>query len=281
MKTSINTLITALIVILLVSFSSCKEENKEAQNLLSSATAAYENNDLAKAKQLIDSIESNHPRAINERKQAYILLQKVRKGENDVEIKRCDSLLSMLQPQLDEMKKQFAIQQNKKYQDKGMYVPKIDPSFSGNSTGLRSGVMEDGDLILESVYNGGGKHAIVIVNTKDGNFAETKEEYGDGLNYRLGGTEIIRYTPMMENGVAKFIFDNQDQVITVSLRGQHTASYVLSNTSKNSIVQSYKLATLMKDIEDAKTSKEKAILRNQYLEKGGQDESSQTLSDTH
>lgn len=254
-----------LSIALVLLFPSCSEKDKDAQSYLDNAKELFQNGNLEAAQQKLDSIGTYYPKAIKQRKEAWTLLQDVRKGINDKTIKECDSLLSVYQLQLEDLKKQFTLVQNKKYQDKGTYIPKNDPAFAGFSTNLRSGVIEDGNMYIESTYIGGQQHNSLKLSTEDNKSVETQPETGDGLNYRFNGIETIRFTKITENGIFDFIIENQNQAITVTLQGGNTNKYLLSNQSKKSIILSYELSKLMKQIEETQKAKYKAITLNDYL----------------
>lgn len=242
-----------------------KQKDNQAQTWLNDANELYKNGKLDEAKQKLTSIDSIYPNAFKQRNEGLALLQKIRKQQNDLIITRSNSVLAILQPKLEELKKQFIFQKDSKYQIKGVFVPKNDPSLSGNATGLRSGVIEGNNLFIESVYVGAQKHTSVKLSTKDGKSAETKNEAGDGLNYRSGNLEIIRFTKMTDNGIVKFISENRNVPITVTLQGKQATSYMLSNAAKLSVEKSLELSELMTDIENAQIARYKAISLNDYL----------------
>ncbi|MDH6354138.1 hypothetical protein M2132_000460 [Dysgonomonas sp. PH5-45] len=246
----------------------CGDKNAQAKVLLENAQTAFESGNYEQAKQNLDSLNFNYPKAVEQRKEGMVLLQEIRRAMNDRQIKQCDSLLAIYSPQLEEMKTFFVLQQNKEYQDKGTYVPKGDPALSGFSTGLRSGVAEDGTMYVESVFLGGQQHNKLKVMTKDF-FAETLEETGDGLNYRFDDNgryyEIIRFMPNKENGIIRFIGDT-DEKITVQLMGKATSSYTLSAASKQSIAKSQQLSELIQKNDSLQNAKFKALTLNDYLD---------------
>lgn len=265
MGTAKNAIIIGFTIVFM--FASCgqKQKDSQAQTWLNDANELYKNGLLDEAKQKLASIDSIYPNAFKQRKEGLVLLQKIRKQQNDLVITHSDSILSVLQPKLEELKKQFIFQKDTKYQIKGVFVPKNDPSLSGNATGLRSGVIEGNNIFIESVYLGGQRHTSVKLTTKDGKLSETKNETGDGLNYRSGNVEIIRFTKMTENGIVKFISENRNIPITVTLQGKQSTSYLLSNASKLSIEKSLQLSDLMTEIENAQIARYKAISLNDYL----------------
>lgn len=247
--------------ILLASCSDNKE--KEAQTYLNEVKQMYAEGNYEAAKERLQKIDTFFPKAIKQRKEGYALLQEVRKGINDKQIVVSDSLSAIYTLQIEDLKKSFRFSKNAEYQSKGVYIPKNDPHSSNT---LRSGVIENGNMYIESVYTGSQKHSRLKVSTDGKTFAMTNDEYGDGLNYRLGGTEIIRFTRISANDVFDFIYNNRDKPIKVSLEGTNNITYNLSKESLASICLSYQLADAMLKLEKAQEAKLTAILLNEHLQ---------------
>ncbi|MDU1889696.1 MAG: hypothetical protein E6767_03320 [Dysgonomonas sp.] len=263
----------SIFIFLSVCFIACGSENNGARLHLESARTFYLNKDYNRAKQEIDSIRILYPKSVEERRQSLLLLDSVRYAENYKVIADCDSLINLFQPEVEETKKQFAYQRDKRYQETGAYIPK--ESFSDGyitGTNLRSGVTEEGLLFLESVFVGSSqKHNSLKLSTKDGLFIQSGIVTEDGANYRFTNMgksyEVIRFTGISENGMAKFIFSNVDKPLTATLSGAGNYSFVLSNSTKKSIAKSFQLSTLMLELDSLKTTKEKAEFHIYNLDK--------------
>lgn len=251
-------------------FFACSNENKGAKDMLANARKQYDAKEYTLAQQQLDSIHILFPEAVDERKAAIALLDSLRKDENTQIIAHCDSLITLYEFEADNKKKLFSYQRNEKYQDAGAYIPKESVTSFVNSTNLRSGVEENGKIYLESVYIGGQKHTKITVTTKDGSSAQSREVTDDGFNYQFEsmGTsrEVIKFDYLNENGVAKFIADNKDKPLTLTLGGKATSSYILNQSMKNAIAKSVALSDLMMAIDSLKTKKEEAEFKNYYLE---------------
>lgn len=90
MKYFIPTLAIALSV---VSFSSCKEENAEAKQLLESIRQDYESGNYDEALLTIDSLRHAYPTAINERKEALKIHQEASLKKAQANLAVTDSAL--------------------------------------------------------------------------------------------------------------------------------------------------------------------------------------------
>lgn len=259
-------------IFILLSFLlfACTSENEEAQRQLNTARQLYSQAEYALAKQTLDSLKANHPKAFPQLQAGILLLDSIRRGENEQIIAQCDSLISSFEPKVEQEKTKFSFQQNKQYQETGSYIPKESVTSSITSTTLRSGVEENGQLYIESVFIGGQKHNKIKILSKDGSFAESIPVNDDGLNYRfsnMGKTyEVIRFSGNKENGIAKFIFSNTNNPLSVTLDGQGRYTYTLSQQVKSAISKSYQLSVMMLQLDSLKTAKEKAEFHIYYLD---------------
>lgn len=261
------------LVLLFILLFACSKEENGAKSRLEAARLFYDQKEYALAKQEIDSINKLYPKAIEERQASLLLLDSVRRAENHQIISDCDSLILANSPELDKIKALFSFQRNKEYQETGSYIPK-ETASSGPITGtiLRSGVAEDGILYIENVFVGGKqKHNQIKVSKKDGTFVQSKPVTDDGFNYRFSNMgkeyEVIRFMGSNENGVAKFIYANNSDPLTVTLEGQGKYSYALSQTTKTAISKSYELSTMMLQLDSLKNAKEKAKFNIYNLDK--------------
>ena len=161
-------------IFILLSFLlfACTSENEEAQRQLNTARQLYSQAEYALAKQTLDSLKANHPKAFPQLQAGILLLDSIRRGENEQIIAQCDSLISSFEPKVEQEKTKFSFQQNKQYQETGSYISKESVTSSITSTTLRSGVEENGQLYIESVFIGGQKHNKIKILSKDGSFAE-------------------------------------------------------------------------------------------------------------
>ncbi len=264
--------IYCLILLSTCLFLSCGSEDKGAQDHLLMAREALIKNDFSTAKSHLDSIQTLYPKAFDQRKAAIALLDTVRRTENNYNIMICDSLITYYQPKIDSMKSAFTYVINKEYQTKGAFVPK-EGWNSGQlvSSTLRSGVSEDGQFYLESIYIGSNQiHNKIKVSAKDVESVESLPIEGDGLNYRFANSgkqyEIIKILPNNDNGISNFIVENQDKAITVTLEGMSKYSYTLPAMMKNAIRQSLNLSKAMSLVDSLNNERTKSAFKNYKLD---------------
>lgn len=263
----------------------CTTENNEAQQQLQAARTAYNQKEYSLAKEKLDSLKIKHPKAFAQIREGLALLDSVRRGENEQIIQSCDSLITFYQPQVDLKKKQFSFLQNKQYQETGYYIPKESVTNTIIGTTLRSGVEENGQLYIESVFTGNQKHNKLKITAKDGSFVESIPVNDDGLNYRFTNMdktyEVIRFGGNKENGMAKFIFTNINAPLTASIEGQGKYAYTLSQTVKSAIAKSYELSVMMLQLDSLKTAKEKAEYHIYYLDNKKNEITDNTIPEKH
>lgn len=262
----------ATLLIAACAFISCKKDNHEANALLSKARSLYTSGNYGAAKIAIDSISKIAPKAFTQINAGLDLLDSIRYGENIQIINLSDTALKQIEPRIELQKALFSFEINRKYQEKGTYIPKAYPrSLTTAQTGLRSGVDEEGRIFLESVSDRSTKHFAVEGTTADGLKSQTLPVVDDGANYRfrlLGGknVEVVRYAGKFENGLAAFIVANRAKNITITLKGKSSFSFALPANAKKGIVDSYTLSRLINEKDTIRFRMEKSKLLIKYLD---------------
>ena len=269
MRFSVQT--TILVLFALLTFS-CSGKGRGPKIYLMEADKAYREGNYSLAKLKIDSIKTVYPKAFDEIREGFSLMQEVRLAENQRNIAFCDSMLRESYDQLNEMLTRFDFVRDDRYQEFGEYYPKAYPhQTSLGRNGLRSGVREKGALFIESILLGSTvSHNKVRVTSRDGSFAETGVVTADGLNYRFNTSErsyeIVRYIGNDENGIAQFIYTFHDQPLAVHFMGSRTVTANLTDAAKRGISHSFELSKLLLDIEQLKLEKEKSEVLIRYLQ---------------
>lgn len=253
-------------------FYSCSENHDAAKQHLTNARGFLSVQDFTRAKAEIDSINILYPKSFDQRKEGMALLDSIRKAENIFTIAKVDSQLVKMNKELEILKKDFLFEKDAKYQEIGSYVPKLTGATGILAyTTLQSGVEENGRLYLESIFIGSQKHNKIKVSAGD-QFAESLKVEGDGNIHRftdLGKAyETIRLSDVFDNGVARFIAENADKNLKVTLTGNNTSTYTLPQNVKNAIKKSYQLSTHLLLMDSLRTEKEKAEYKNFYLDNG-------------
>lgn len=256
-----------LFLLLSLLLVSCGNTNKGAQELLDGAKSMLTQEQFDIAEQMIDSIRKTYPRAVEQIKESVALRKDIRVARNKAQIAVCDSLIPLAETKVEELKKQFVFNQNKEYQTKGFFFPKKTP-VTILSTYFRSSVTEEGEVYLESVFTGGGKHHQVMLSS-NGETVESFPIRGDGVNYRFSTLgkqyEVLTITPVNQNGMLDFVVKNEKNPIKITLKGGGTASYSLNAVQKSDIVLSSKLARAIFEKDSLMSVKDKATILLNYV----------------
>lgn len=256
-----------LILILTLVVVACSDKGKDARLMLEDAKKLSEQGQFDDAEHMIDSIRKTYPRAVEQIREGVTLKKEVRIAKNNRQIAICDSLIPLAEANVNALKKQFVFNQNKEYQTKGFYFPKKTPTTI-LSTYFRSSVTEEGEVYLESVFVGGGKHSKVQLSS-NGEVVESLPIVGDGVNYRfvtLGKQyEVLTITPANQNGMLNFVVKNQKNPIKITLKGSGATSYNLSNLQKTDIVLSSQLADAIQERDSLMSVKDKATILLNYV----------------
>lgn len=261
-----------LIAIMLVAIS-CNSNKKKAKDYLYIAEQALEENNFEVAKTHIDSIKILFPKAFDDIRAGFDLMQDIRKAENRRNIAYIDSMINVTIDKFNEQRKNFDFVRDKNYQEFGNYIPKLTPSSSTlEQNTLRSGVSEKGILYLESILSGLNiNHSKIKASTPDGSYAESLTVTADGLNYKITTRnktyEIVRFFGNDENGVAEFIYTFQESPITINYIGRRSYSKTLSKNEKKAIAQAFELSKTILERQNLTFEKGKSEALLRYLER--------------
>ena len=261
-----------LIAIMLVAIS-CNSNKKKAKDYLYIAEQALEENNFEVAKTHIDSIKILFPKAFDDIRAGFDLMQDIRKAENRRNIAYIDSMINVTIDKFNEQRKNFDFVRDKNYQEFGNYIPKLTPSSSTlEQNTLRSGVGEKGVLYLESILSGLNiNHSKIKASTPDGSYAESLTVTADGLNYKITTRnktyEIVRFFGNDENGVAEFIYTFQESPITINYIGRRSYSKTLYKNEKKAIAQAFALSKTILERQNLTFEKGKSEALLRYLER--------------
>ena len=262
-------------------FVSC-DDNKEARSLYFKAQEAYEIGDYLKTKELTDSIKIVNPTAFDEIRAGMQLSRKAELAINEQTMVYADSMLRILQKETEIKLKDFDLIKDEKYQTTGTLVYKHDPNKASQTKScLRVYVTEDGKLEILSVHSGGTaiQHESFRLALKDGSFIMSEVIPYDGANnyrYKINGmnVETITYKEPKTLDIAQFVIESKGAPITVTYDGKKPYSYTMEKSTRKAIVESYKLAEIIKltknfQRDEAIASQTIAILKKQIEDHKG------------
>ena len=262
-------------------FVSCND-NKEARSLYFKAKESYEIGDYLKVKELTDSIKIVNPTAFDEIRAGMQLSRKAELAINEQTLVYADSMLRILQKETEIKLKDFDLIKDEEYQTTGTLVYKLDPNKASQTKScLRVYVTEDGKLEMLSVHSGSTaiQHESFRLALKDGSFIMSEVIHHDGANnyrYKINGmnVETITYKEPKTLDIAQFVVDSNGAAITVTYDGKKPYSYTMEKSTRKAIVESYKLAEIIKltkkfQRDEAIASQTIAILNKQIEDHKG------------
>ena len=137
-------------------FSSCENSVEQpAKDVLAVVQSEYEAGNYNKAKALIDSIKSAHPKAYKTLREAEAMRRKVLLKEKERDVAYFEEELKELEARRDAMLSAFEYSKNAKYQDVGVYsLPSQAISANVFNNYLRATVNEYGEAFITSYYRG-------------------------------------------------------------------------------------------------------------------------------
>lgn len=145
----------------------CGESNKnKAYKLLNDARMAMVQNQYEKAHLLIDSMRTTYPKETDCRRDALVFVDSLELHEAKYEFAKADSSLTFKKLELDEMKQNFVLEKDERYQSVGNYVV---PSQAGSKTHLSffAEVSEDGTMQLVQIDRNRKYHYTTVSLSED------------------------------------------------------------------------------------------------------------------
>ena len=251
----------------------CNSNKKKAFYYLKQAQIHYEQAEYGLAKNLLDSMKIKYPKELAIRKQGLHLNRRIEIKEHEWNLLFCDSLLQLRLAEFEAIKSGFLFEKDPEYDDIGKYVEKSQRLENKlQRSYLRISVSESGELQLSSVYYGSRPihHSRLKVLKASGDYVETQTILHDGgMNYSfvdLGmTTEIVTYAQRKDNGVIRFIYDNNNAALKAEYLGQTKYAFGISPADKNALVKTVDFAVILSDIDKLKKEIEKLTQRLKYL----------------
>ncbi|GHT71020.1 hypothetical protein FACS1894155_11270 [Bacteroidia bacterium] len=262
-----------LFLLFVLFFFSCNNDKKAAQENLQRVQLLYENNQLEAAKQSLDSLKAGFPKEVEVLKEGLQIMRQVEIKELERNILYYDSMLIVRTSQADSLKKLFVYEKDPKYDETGKYIDKqqVLERNLGRSY-IRSGVNEQGEMYIASVYHGKGRirHNQLKVSAPDNSYTETAvipEDGGVNFSFQDLGmtTEVVTYQNEKDNGVILFIYNNSKKRLKAELPGNKSYSFFIAEGDIKSLIKTHDFSVVLSDIQRLGKEKEKANARIEYL----------------
>lgn len=243
--------ITLLFICAFILFQSCskKEDNKANEYLQKISTTATI--DEQQALNLIDTLHILFPKDIPTRRAADTLKWQIEYKQSIRSLKYLDSVIIECNAAIPQLVKPFKYTKDEKYQDVGIFEHNI--LRTENNTArcyLKPTTDEHGKLTLTSYYVGSKTNhnqfrisvdsttlsSSIAENSKIYNFVDVDKYY-----------ETIIFDQDVDISIFKFIHENQDKRIKITLLGEKEYIYYLNSNEKKAISQTYELGTMLYD----------------------------------
>lgn len=200
----------------------------------------------------LDSIHINFRTDVAVRRMADTLRWDIEYRHAIKTLPQVDSALTELQTRLPELTKPFRFIKNEEYQSIGSFEHRqLRTENNTSRCYLKPSVDEKGTFTITSYYIGTKAQHTVARITVDSLSMETLvapssniTQFVDLEEYR----EIIVFDKTLLNGIDKFIADNKDNRIKVSLLGDgQPYHYYLTPTERTLLAQTYELSIALSD----------------------------------
>lgn len=260
-----------IIPLLSVFLTNCNKYNKaDALEYIAKAKKELNSNNFKNAKNMLDSLHLQYPKAFEERKYAQRLLDTIRHKENLFAIETLNPQIDSLQRYVNDLVLKYNKEKQPKFQNQAIYTDKNFP-LSSTTPGLYPGVYEDGNLYLTNIYIGPLKHSrLQIINGND--TITTKQLSENGAIHRFSDLgknyEVMTITSTDAKDIAKIIASDSSKTTNIYLVGAQNNKIQLSDKNRMAIRNAYNLSLNLLKLDSLGTEKEKAKYRNYYLENG-------------
>lgn len=219
--------------------------SNKAKILLDKATSHYSKGEYNTAKLLVDSIHTQFPRNIEERKKARILMFNIEYQETARNLLYLDSIMPLVQQQWDSMAVDYVLLDTA-YVEKKTYQHNVFQKQTPSTT-LICEVMETGDMNLISINAGNARNHVAVKVSSNDVYADTKEvAVNNAYNNQFTDLgiqwEYVTFDKNNQGEVPGFIELYANQNITVSLLGDRNYTYTLSRNNAKAIAASVQFA---------------------------------------
>lgn len=219
------------------------KSNPEAEILLEQARNAYNNADYSSAINLLDSLQHCYPEQIDLQKQSMALRPQIIEAVAVEHIAEIDSLTQVDLATIENLKSSLKWVKTEDMVEGYWIAPQAyNPAFM-NSTGIQGRVSEIGQFYLVSSLNPSNLHHTSVALTIGGETASTPTVNYDGeSNYRIGGGEVITFSPEQSDSIGKLAASFQGTVPGGQLTfiGNGNKKITLTPAQTSAIAQVYR-----------------------------------------
>lgn len=194
-----------LIAGLAIAGSGCssKSENPDARNLLAMAENDFSSGNYASSIVLLDSLQKTFPAETALQRVAMAMRPKVIEAEATKALAAVDSTYNADIETLKSLKTQLKWIKTPGMIEGYWIAPEVYRSDFMNTTGIEARVSEIGEFYIVSSVNPAGnlEHQSIGLKTSAGNARTQNVVYDGESNYRIGGAEVITFSPAQSDTI--------------------------------------------------------------------------------
>ena len=182
---------------------SSKSENPDTRNLLTMAENDFGSGNYASSIALLDSLQKTFPAETALQREAMAMRPKVIEAEATKALAAVDSTYNADIETLKSLKTQMKWIKTPGMIEGYWIAPELyRPDFM-NTTGIEARVSEIGEFYIVSSVNPAGnlKHQSIGLKTSAGNARTQNVAYDGESNYRIGGAEVITFSPAQSDTI--------------------------------------------------------------------------------
>ena len=182
---------------------SSKSENPDARNLLAMAENDFSSGNYASSIALLDSLQKTFPAETALQREAMAMRPKVIEAEATKALAAVDSTYNADIETLKSLKTQLKWIKTPGMIEGYWIAPEVYRSDFMNTTGIEARVSEIGEFYIVSSVNPAGnlKHQSIGLKTSAGNARTQNVAYDGESNYRIGGAEVITFSPAQSDTI--------------------------------------------------------------------------------
>lgn len=252
---------------------SCENSIEQpARDMFDEVRKEYDNGNYNRAKILIDSIKSAHPKAYKTLREAESLRHDILIKEKERDITYFDGELQRLEELRDGMLLGLDCSKNAQYQDMAVYsVPTQAISKNAFNNFLRATVKENGEAVLTSYYRG-SKIGYNVVKVSCGDVYATAENCVYSWTGKEHGVYVERrdYKRGDDGGLMDFIAASDGKVVVGLSGGSSAFEYELSAEDVKAIAKIKELSDVLSAITECRKMRDAADYSLSFLQKGNE-----------
>lgn len=182
---------------------SSKSEYPDARNLLAKAENDFNSGNYASSIALLDSLQKTFPAETALQREAMAMRPKVIEAEATKALAAVDSTYNADIETLKSLKTQLKWIKTPGMIEGYWIAPEVYRSDFMNTTGIEARVSEIGEFYIVSSVNPAGnlKHQSIGLKTSAGNARTQNVAYDGESNYRIGGAEVITFSPAQSDTI--------------------------------------------------------------------------------